>query len=576
MQSFVRIALVVIALLVVGAGRAYAGTPIDQVTNEFIPAGSGGSIQAQSGKLQHGLPSSCSPQKAVPGVDSGSFNFDTFTEQSLINEPACLTVTFSTNDAGCQTNGLFAASYSDFFSPSAIESHYVGDVGNSPSNATPVSYSAPAAPGQFFDTDFHMSVAGAGCSQFDFTVSSDRPWAFTRPSIHGHPFAGETLTASPGSWAGAPSTTTQWRRCALDGSACADIAGATGTTYVAAPDDVGHALVARVTGMESGASSSSDSPPTVVGITLEALNGQSISGSEPTQHGRLLRNLVASRCGAPKAKPPVVDAGNPRFYDVFTRTNASDATLCTIVSLDTTTTCTGTGGATSAAYLPSFQPGTSANTNYLADGGASALAGGKTINYSFDVPAGASYDVVVSTFESGATCPAYDLRLGTTAPYLRSPPSITGTATEGQTLTIDDGAWTGTPTFSWQWERCFGDGSGCSDIAGATGNTYTLTHDDVGHGFRARVTATEGAGAASATTGPRGPVDPAPPVPEPPYAGMTLHALTVLVGRNGVASLPLECPTDAKLACAGTDTLMLGKTTIGSAGSSSSPGSTAS
>jgi hypothetical protein len=45
-------------------------------------------------------------------------------------------------------------------------------------------------------------------------------------------------------------------------------------------------------------------------------------------------------------------------------------------------------------------------------------------------------------------------------------------------------------TDSFQWERCAGDagGSSCTDIAGATGSTYTLVADDVGHTIRARGT----------------------------------------------------------------------------------------
>jgi hypothetical protein len=565
----VRIALALSALALLGLGMspAAAADPFDSITGIPVPAGTTG-VQMQTGKFQHGAPSVCSPAKAAPAVDPGNFNYVDFVEQSTINEPACVTIAITTSDPACWSNGLFSASYVDFFSPTAIQTGYVGDVGVGPNDPTPVAYSVVVPPGRFLDTTFHTSVAGAGCSSFDVTWTSDRPWNFTHPSILGRPFAGETLTASDGSWPPAPTLTRQWRRCALDGSACADIPGATGTTYVATPDDVGRSLVLRVTATESGMTSTSDSAPTVVGIQLEALSGQSISGAEPTQHGRLLHNLVVSRCRAPKPAPPAVDPSHTRFYDVFTRTNGTDAALCTIVSLDTPTACSTSGGATSAAYLPSFQPGTSASTNYLADAGFNAQPNGRSVSYSFDVPAGTTYDVVVAPFDTGATCPAYDLRIGTTAPVNQSPPSIGGTAMEGQTLTAGDGSWTGSPTFTYQWQRCFGDNSGCGDIPGATDKTFVLTTHHVGDSFRVRVTGTEGAGSASKTSGPRGPIEPAPPPPPvttPAFAGIALKTATVLVGKDGIVHLRLTCPADAMLACLGADTLRLGKQKLGSA-----------
>jgi hypothetical protein len=64
-----------------------------------------------------------------------------------------------------------------------------------------------------------------------------------------------------------------------------------------------------------------------------------------------------------------------------------------------------------------------------------------------------------------------------------SPPTITGTATEGQTLTETHGQWTNNPTsYSYQWERCTPVGAGldCQNISGATAQTYTLAAIDVG------------------------------------------------------------------------------------------------
>src|SRR5438445_637611 len=80
-----------------------------------------------------------------------------------------------------------------------------------------------------------------------------------------------------------------------------------------------------------------------------------------------------------------------------------------------------------------------------------------------------------------------------------APPTITGTATVGQTLTANEGTWSNSPTsFSYQWLRCNGGGNSCVAITGATSKTYTLTATDAGHAIRVRVTATNADGSATA------------------------------------------------------------------------------
>jgi hypothetical protein len=551
---FVRIGLVVAALMLGGAQNAAAG-PIASITGIDVPASN---APTQKGKLQHGTASACSPAKAAPSVDSpaSDFNYTDFFVQGFINEPACVTVSITATDASCWTT-LFSASYLGAFDPTNIQSNYAGDVGDSPNSLTPVAYSATLPPGGLLDTVLHTSNPGQGCTGIDLTWSSDRPWTTARPRISGHPFAGETLTGFDGGWT-TGAVTRQWRRCALDGSSCADIPGATGATYVAAPDDVGHSLTLHSTATDGGGTSTSDSLPVIIGIQFEDISGQSLSGTDPTQHGRLTINGLVGTCPSPKAGS-AVDVAQNRFYDAFTRTNQSDGTLCAIASLEATSTCT-SGGPISGAYSTPFDPALVAR-HYLSDGGLNAIQGARTVSYSFEVPAGASYDVVVSTSNGGATCSSYDLRLGATAPYPTAAPAVQGTALEGQTLTATTGSWTGSPAFAYQWRQCFMDGSGCTDVPGATGSTYPLSAGDVGHSYRVRVTATEGAGSGSKTSEATAPVAAIPPAP---FAGVALKRTTVTVRPNGVVNLTLSCPAAATLACLGTDTLKLGKQKLGS------------
>src|SRR5207248_2435167 len=72
-------------------------------------------------------------------------------------------------------------------------------------------------------------------------------------------------------------------------------------------------------------------------------------------------------------------------------------------------------------------------------------------------------------------------------------PAVSGIAQDGHTLTVSNGTWSSPDTLSYgyQWRRCDGDGSNCSDISGATASSYTLSATDVGHQIGAVVTATD-------------------------------------------------------------------------------------
>lgn len=86
-------------------------------------------------------------------------------------------------------------------------------------------------------------------------------------------------------------------------------------------------------------------------------------------------------------------------------------------------------------------------------------------------------------------------------PVSAAPPSISGIAFEGQTLTESNGIWTNNPTsYSYQWEDCDLFGQSCTPIYGATGQGYTLTGGDVGHTIRVQETASNASGAGQPAT----------------------------------------------------------------------------
>jgi Ig domain of plant-specific actin-binding protein len=118
--------------------------------------------------------------------------------------------------------------------------------------------------------------------------------------------------------------------------------------------------------------------------------------------------------------------------------------------------------------------------------------------------AGAVTVLVVAGFSQAAGSP----------PSNQSPPTISGTPVDGNTLTAHGGTWTNSPTStSFQWRRCDQNGASCSSISGATGSTYALKQVDVGNTLRVRETATNSAGSATSTSVPTAVVKAAPQPP---------------------------------------------------------------
>jgi len=148
---------------------------------------------------------------------------------------------------------------------------------------------------------------------------------------------------------------------------------------------------------------------------------------------------------------------------------------------------------------------------------------------------------------------------GQAPPVNQTPPSISGAAQVGSTLTASPGTWSGkTLSYAYQWVRCSSSGASCSAIGGATASTDSLTSADAGSTLRVTVTATNRYGSAVATSAQTAvvasassPPPPLPPPPPPPDSSWTFCAneagrcsfsdtREVVYGANGTFTSPKQ------------------------------------
>lgn len=222
---------------------------------------------------------------------------------------------------------------------------------------------------------------------------------------------------------------------------------------------------------------------------------------------RAVPNFAATGCGDERSIADVAAIGDPETgVDVYDSTPEGNGSP----------TGWGVWGGTSVS-----SPIIAAE--FALAGGAHGVSYPAATLYAHAGEAGALYDVVAGgngTCSGASACqavPGFDGPSGVGSPIglgafsipgspaSSSAPTISGVAEQSQTLNETAGAWTNGPTsLSDQWERCNASGAGCSAIAGATGQAYTLTAGDVGATIRVQETDDNAAGsgppAASAPT----------------------------------------------------------------------------
>lgn len=353
------------------------------------------------------------------------------------------------------------------------------------------------------------AVAIAALSTTGAEARSQAPPAnVSLPTISGMAVTGETLTASEGSWTGAPFSTTAfaWLRCDPAGLNCALISGATLVTYIPETGDVGNTLRVQVTKTNAEGPVSARSDPTAVVTTP----------SEPVN----------------TAEPLI--SGTPVEGSTLSTTNGTWTAAGSITYTYQWLRCDASGGLPNGSDCPTI-PGATSSSYTLTD---------DEIGRRLRVQVTASTSAGSNTATSNPT-DVITQSTTTGPPRNTVEPSISGVLAVGRALFASVGTWSGEPpiTFSYQWVRCGGDGglpdgSNCTFISGATTSSYIPSTDDVGSPLRVRITATNSLGtetvasnataaiqASSTTVGPSAPRNTfLPVILGSPAVGTTLTA----------------------------------------------------
>jgi predicted RNA-binding protein with TRAM domain len=172
-----------------------------------------------------------------------------------------------------------------------------GATGSQSGGASPITV-AGLTNGKTYTCTVHASNTDGDGSESAASSSlllSVLPANSVAPAFSGSVIAERTLTATNGTWNGAPppTYTRQWKRCNTSGTGCVNIGGATHTTYVVTNADIGMRLKVVVTATNA-AGSVTASRTTVVVRPVPA----SISGPFYYKHGKLFRSIVFSDTAA--------------------------------------------------------------------------------------------------------------------------------------------------------------------------------------------------------------------------------------------------------------------------------------
>lgn len=155
------------------------------------------------------------------------------------------------------------------------------------------------------------------------------------------------------------------------------------------------------------------------------------------------------------------------------------------------------------------------------------LSASESLSFDTDTLTDGTHDLAVrvtdATDQNQVQSQTWTIKVDNKPPTFNGPTVTGAKAQVGEPLTCNTGPVAGqSPTVAYQWVRSNADGSGATDIAGATTSSYTPTAADVNRKVLCRASASDGGGTTTKTSaGTSGPfangavVEPAPAPPAP-------------------------------------------------------------
>jgi len=263
------------------------------------------------------------------------------------------------------------------------------------------------------------------------------PVNLTPPALFGAAQQGQTITLTYGTWAYGRNQTGTWFDCSTAGNHCTPIAGPTGAhvgqSYVITAADVGHTIVVVETATGPGGSTTVDSAPTAVVIPPAPVN---------------------------LTPPALFGAAQQGQTITLTYGTWAYSTAQTGIWFD----CDSAGA---ACLESSNQPPGDRYVLGAADVGHTIVLA--------ETATGPGGSTTVNSGPTAVVSPAV-------APKNLTPPSLHGTAQQGQTITLTYGTWAGSTEQAGTWLDCDGSGGACAVSSNQPlGDKYVLGAADVGH-----------------------------------------------------------------------------------------------